>query len=44
VLPLLPRAVLPHPWRCPRLWMGPGQPELLGDNPAHNKGLRLVDP
>lgn len=24
----LPGAVVPCPWRCPRLWLGPGQPEL----------------
>ena len=24
----VPRAVVPHPWRCLRPWMGPGQPEL----------------
>jgi len=26
---------LPHPWRCPRPWMGPGQPDLVqGSQPA----------
>jgi len=44
----LPReAVVPHPWRCSRPgWMGPGQPELLGDSPPHGTGLglgRLLD-
>ena len=24
----VPRAVVPHPWRCLRPWMGPGQSEL----------------
>lgn len=23
---------MPHPWRSPRLWMGPGKPELVGGN------------
>jgi len=26
-------AVVPHPWRCPRPWMGPGQPELWAHGP-----------
>jgi len=28
VLALLPRAVVPHPWRCQWPWMGPGQSAL----------------
>jgi len=29
---------VPHPCRCSRLgWMGPGQPELVGQ-PAHSRG------
>jgi len=27
-----PEMWVPHPWRCPRPWMGPGQPELLGSS------------
>jgi len=38
---------MPHPWRCSRPWMGPGQPELMPDvvvgNPAHGRGLGLDD-
>jgi len=25
-----PELWVPHPWRCPRPWMGPGQPEWVG--------------
>lgn len=28
----LPRVVAAHPWRCPMLWMGPGQHELVDIN------------
>jgi len=36
VLALLPGAVVSHPWRCPRPWMGPGWPEPMagGSNPT----------
>jgi len=35
------RAVVPHTWRYSRPgWMGPGQPELVGQ-PAHGRGLEL---
>ena len=27
-----PELWVPHPWRCPRPWMGPGQPELVEDS------------
>jgi len=30
------RAVMPHPWRCPRPWMGP---ELGGSQPTAGVGL-----
>ena len=40
----LPRAVMPHPWRCPRLWMGLGQPELGGSQHMAGLGLRLRGP
>lgn len=34
----LPRAVVTHPWRCLRLWMGPGQPKLGGSRPTAGLG------
>ena len=37
---LLPRAVAAHPCRCPRPWMGPGQPELGGMCPCQGVGTR----
>ena len=40
-----PELWVPHPWRCPRPWMGPVQPELLphvvADNPACGKGAGI---
>ena len=40
-----PELWVPHPWRCPRPWMGPGQPELVphvvADNPACGEGARI---
>jgi len=29
-----PELWVPHPWRCLRPWMGPGQPELGGSQPV----------
>ena len=44
VLAQLPReVVVPHPWRHSRPgWRGPGQPELVGDSPAHGRGWGWV--
>ena len=39
---LLHRAVVPHPWRCPKLWMGPGQPELEGASPRVLGAVRTL--
>jgi len=39
---LLLRTVGANPWRCPRPWMGPGQPELGGSQPTA-VGLELDD-
>ena len=37
-----PELWVPHPWRCPRLWGGPGQPELGGSQ--HKAGVGLGVP
>ena len=34
-----PELWVPHPWRCPRPWVGPGQPELGGSQPTAGVGL-----
>ena len=34
-----PELYVPHPWRYPRPWMGPVQPELVGGS---NRGLGLA--
>jgi len=36
-LAVLHRAVVPHPWRCPRPWVGPG----LEGQPAHSWEVEL---
>lgn len=37
--PSLRRRWVPHPWRCSRLRMGPGQPEPVGSQPVATVGL-----
>jgi len=35
-----PELWVPYPWRCPRPWIGPGQPELVGaPSPWQEVGL-----
>ena len=35
-----PELWVPHPWRCPKPWVGPGQPELAwGTQPMGGVGL-----
>ena len=39
----LPRELwVPHPWRFPRSWMGPGQPEMVGSNKPMAGGCHWV--
>lgn len=32
----------PHPWRCPRLCMGPWQPELVGGSQPAAGGFKVL--